>query len=120
MSSFELYLLTRLDAIKVMSLIALAACVIGFGLLLIVTDGDFKDGAYRVLKAFGYTCGLCVAVLVFVPNTKEMAAIYVIPKVANAQRIDAAGRTLDNLMELTEQWTKELLRDSQKQEENKK
>ena len=46
-----------------------------------------------------------VAACVFVPSTKEMAAIYVVPKIANSQTVKDLG---EGVVTLAREWLEEL------------
>lgn len=48
---------------------------------------------------------LCLAVNVFTPSTKQMAAILIIPRIANSEKVQQAG---NKLYELAVEWMDEL------------
>ena len=64
---------------------------------------------YKKLSKIFIICAIsCVsmnATMTFVPTTKEMAAIYVIPKIANNEQLQNIG---NEIMELATEWLKEL------------
>ena len=105
------YWATRLDAIR----IAAFSLVIFFGIF-----GSFATLMYFIFfmlsNSFGIVCKRAMKFtipifilsglgLIFVPKTKEMAAIVIIPKVANSEKIDDIGKGMYNL---AVEWMEEL------------
>jgi hypothetical protein len=112
-----IYWMTRLDAIK--SVITLVAAVLGgvcwmpilFGAISwvdAVPGSENKKLGLRVL-----TVGVSVALFVFVmlvgnafiPTTREMAAIKIIPRIANSEDVQALG---SEIPKLAREWLEEL------------
>ena len=69
------------------------------------------------LKIFIPMCIFGTVVNLFVPSTKEMAAIIIIPKVANSEKIENIGNGLYNL---ALEWMEELRPSTEKNVENNK
>ena len=59
----------------------------------------------RIMLAFITCLLLCISLIVFVPTTKEMAAILIVPKIANSEKVQQAG---NRLYELAVEWMGEL------------
>lgn len=45
-----------------------------------------------------------IVVSTLIPTSKELAAIYIIPKVVTNERVDMASKSLDGVMTLAKQW----------------
>lgn len=113
-----IYWLTRLDgihnfflSIKVLSFL-LGVGVLVAGLCLWITSEEEEEqrikGFWRCAKfAIVAFCGMIIldGVSAFIPTTKEMAAIIVIPKVANSESVQQFGNGIINL---ANQWMEEL------------
>ena len=104
------YWIVMLD--KISDAFLIFAVTFGFILFLFagytITDGDDFPWHYPVwvvLELF-FICGA-----VFVPNTKQMATIYLLPKVVNNEKIQDIGeRTLDTgdkILQLMQQYIAE-------------
>lgn len=104
------YWIIILDKISAAFFIFAAA----FGLMLfLITEAILSEGkelhwhypVWIVLELF-FICGA-----VFLPNTKQMATIYLLPKVVNNEKIQSIGeRTLDTgdkLLQLMQQYISE-------------
>jgi len=93
----------------------------GFGLFLFWFTGftladDKKLPKYYPILVVLELLFICAAT--FIPNTKQMATIYLLPKVINNEKIQSIGeRTLDvgdKLLQLTQQYITEKLIDEGK------
>lgn len=128
-----IYLLTRLDYIRnfmiamtVISAILTVVAAMGFGVesdKRAYSDEDKaeKKSNLRAWSLFGRTTIsimilLCCA-LVFVPTTKEMCAIKVIPAVANCEQVQSLGA---DVVDLARSWMNELKPETMKSCETKK
>lgn len=114
-TEMEMYWLTRLDGVHVMagcilvtSAIALLFCAVGYGVA--VTEDD--DRAMKKLKpplrlsvVFSV---VAAAVMLFLPTMREMAAIKVVPMIANSESIKKLGDVGDNMLDLANEWLQEL------------
>ena len=99
-----LYLMTRADDIKVAAIILCVLTTILFCFLFIgyiVTESEGRDyGSALMAKLTMLTApfvAVFMAVAVLVPNTREVAAIIVIPRIANSEssrRSEPASSTL--------------------------
>jgi len=118
-----LYWFTRLSHIHevIDSLFApfMAMTIISFLIFIVMSiiekitcDNDEEIAFSKIGKAAKKTCCIaaCIAAVtmicsVFVPTTKEMAAIVVIPKIANNESIKGLGNEFVNL---AKEWMKEI------------
>lgn len=111
------YWATRLDYIKTTAMILTSfsgPCTFIFGILLFANTGieymgsnSFLSNSFlkSVIKWSFSICILSVLTIIFTPNTKEMAAMVIIPKVANSEKIDSLGNGMYNL---AIEWMEEL------------
>ena len=109
----QMYWLTRLDRFNsdMPAWLVLVIIIMVFATLFVamVKYEDSKDVYPLFRKVF--FAGIVPVTLVifglktFVPSTKEMAAILVIPKIVNNERVQQAG---DRLYQLATEWMEEL------------
>lgn len=123
----QIYWLTRFDEIKELTSdfakvsIALCVILIIWGLMLNplrhdhLVDDTIREKTRKIIKTFFILapCFLLVSiglkcVDVFVPTTKETAAIYVIPKLANSEAVQKLPSIASTVVDLAEDWLKEL------------
>lgn len=107
MSSLTLYLLVVCGNVGMATLIvALAGTVVLFFLGAAI-GGDILDSnkLLQTYKKFTIFIAIMWAVTCLVPSQKEIAAIYIIPKVINNEDI---SKLPSNLAELANEWIKEL------------
>ena len=114
----QMYWLLKLDDIRVTCgfSVGIMAAVMAFSLL---TYFNEEDGIKK--KAIvGFVCsifGLCLSIsaLTFLPSTKQMAAIYVVPAIANNEKVqNISNKTLDisnQLLDLTKEYLKDKAKD---------
>lgn len=116
-TSTQLYWITRLNSIAVLlhivgfiSVAAIIATVAGVS----IDDADWKgkitkkvrNAAIKKVHNAAIPCFLLSVVgLVFIPTTKEMAAMLVIPQIANSEKVQAVG---GKLYDLAVEWMDEL------------
>lgn len=103
-----MYWLTRCDNIVIASVILAVAFGSLFAvsiILGIIIDKEDAGPCY-VICPLAFVIGMIfVSAAVFVPSTKEMAAIYVIPKIANSQTVKDLG---EGVVTLAREWIEEL------------
>jgi hypothetical protein len=119
-TSWDIYWITRLDSINV---------VAGFAVFILGIIILFGIGFYRELKdeyeLFSVWVGVAATIFflsllctIFTPSTKEAAAIYLIPKIANNEQMqkipDNAAKLLNAKME---QWIDDTLAEKKKEKE---
>lgn len=117
LTTSQMYWFTRLDLFSMFAkalIVAGGVCLFGYVLMSIVFFMHRTNGCEDIFNVQGIpevllrtrrTIGTIASILlffgitsrVFVPTTKEMAAIYVIPKVVNNEHLHDAGDKLYNL-----------------------
>ena len=115
----QMYWLLKLDDIR-----AFCAFCVGFAILAIIISlaAYNDDETERVRKnttvgfALGlFGLGLFGGALTFLPSTKQMATIYVVPAIANNEKIQQiGGKTLDisnQLLDLTKEYLESKAKD---------
>lgn len=86
-----LYWITRLDGINCLCTIIAVFSTIAFiiGFFMWITNLDFNDeyreAGKKITKATGIIATLALTIGLFVPTSKEMAMIYVVPHLAESQ-----------------------------------
>ena len=103
-----MYWLTRCDNILIAGILVAITFGILFVLSLLISimaDEDQRVHVVVVCSLSFVIALLTTAVCVFVPSTKDMAAIYVIPKIANSQTVKELG---DGVVTLAREWIEEL------------
>ena len=126
MTSLMIYLWTRADIIVNISfgfafLFGIITTVCGIGLLMATSDGAeqdarlFKKGFKGLLTAFI----ICMLTGIVVPSKKDIAMIYVIPKMANSQTFKELSDSTPEITKLALEALKETLQGMTKKEEPK-
>ena len=107
-----IYWITRLDSIVMSAVIALILSLIGsivliFGYSVIKYEGggDEADVLVKPLKHILWVLAISTVTAVFVPSSKEVAAMIVIPRVANSESVKDIG---DGIVTLAKEWIEEL------------
>ncbi len=114
-TSGQMYWITRLDnihdaaiAILVAVGVAIFACAISGFLLAASFDDDDKALSlrlFRMAKLLFFASIAAISAMAFVPTTKEMAAIIVVPRIANSEKV---GELCGQLYDLATAWMAEL------------
>ena len=115
-TSTQLYWFTRLNVINGL---ALAMLVFGFivsvisGFVTLVTTHDFEERDHAVAKTiFRWTFSMFIIGLLtrcFVPNTREAAAIWAIPKVVNNPQVQSIGTNTLNIADIGIKYLREVI-----------
>ena len=108
----QMYWLTRLDTLEVVgillavfgSLVALPLIVIYNACFQELTE-HARHAMKTVLRVAVPAVLLGFAITIFVPNTKEMAAIWVVPKLVNNESVSEIA---DGIKTLAVEWLEEL------------
>lgn len=107
-----IYLISICDDVNVVAgtlMVLSLVTFIGCSLIWIRAVDDFSEDQKKFLKKIHFLAARALAISViigvFIPDTKQMAAIYVIPKVAENEKVQEIG---DGLMGLADEWIKEL------------
>lgn len=108
----QMYWLLKLDDIRILCAflvaVAIFATIVSLASLYAANDEGTKKiaGVSFVFGLFGL--GLLSSALTFLPSTKQMATIYVVPAIANNEKIQQiGGKTLDisnQLLDLTKEY----------------
>lgn len=118
-TSMQMYWLLKLDDIRDVAQFIEVVSFILLAILLVVTMccvtdcylEDWIDKIKKIVSTLFFS--LCISLLVyaFVPSTKQMATMYVVPLIVNNDKIQNMGnKTLDigsDLLELTKQYLEE-------------
>ena len=125
-SAFDIYLVSLAD--KIVDPAGYIAIVI-FVIFLFVasitlgvcdTQEEIKK-AKSVLKLLCITMVVCGSLAVFIPSSKTIAAMYVLPAIVNNEHIqNSTGNALEALENLTKEWLKDTVKskDSNPKEEH--
>lgn len=108
------------DIISNISIGFIAVCIIAIGISVMAIEGEgneadaemiaFRRKGWSVCKKFIATLIACSFITSFLPTTKEMAAIYVIPKVANSQFVNETfPNELKDIYGMSKEWMKDFL-----------
>jgi hypothetical protein len=118
MTHFEMYLFTRLDTIFNASTIIFALSAIlavWLGAIMLIERSNYypDDDTVAALKmAIKRTIGVAVisgTVALLVPTQKDLAAIYLVPKILNNESAnEIADKTLDVLKLKLDEWALDL------------
>ena len=109
----QMYWITRLNAIvsfgNGLISVPIIAFLIGLFLIVMMTDSPYDPAVKPMFKrlvkwTLPFTL-LGVFVSIFVPSTKQMAAILIIPRIANSEKVQQAG---NKLYDLAVEWMDEL------------
>lgn len=115
----QMYWLLKLDDIGTLCSLSvgLMVAVMVFSLLAYINE---EEKSIKKKATVGFVCGffgfgLFGMVLTFLPSTKQMAAIYVVPAIANNEKIQQiGGKTLDisnQLLDLTKEYLESKAKD---------
>ena len=115
LSHFEMYLFVMLDSLKCASLVTFIL-LLGSSVMLGVTvatcssyEKDKHTLMTKWLKRSLMASTLFTLLFVALPNTKQAAAIYLIPKIVNNENVqEIADNSLKGIRVLAEQWLEEL------------
>ena len=122
-SPWTLYWINRLDTatfiLITITIICLLACLVAF---LILNDNNYCSDTVRFpVKTFSILIPLAVILILincFLPSTKEMYAIYTIPKVINHPKVQETIQAIPDItadtMKMTHKWIKDKLNETVK------
>lgn len=120
-----IYLITRLDAIQFAVTIAavILFTIVLLGLVATVVHEEEASAHVDVASLKKYVTKmwmaflLCVLILVALPSTNEMAAILVLPRIANSQNVQLLG---DDCVKFAHAWMQSILPSQQNEERSGK
>lgn len=105
LTSWEIYWITRLESIGISMLIISVVSLFIF----IVTFFKYLkhdiDSLYYKFSISVFVISIFIASMI--PSTKEMAAIYVLPKIVNNEKIQGIP---DKILDLSNKWLDDLIR----------
>lgn len=102
-TTMQMYWLVMLDSIHVASMACLAvSLVVSFTSAGVALD---MKGRWRLPKLTAAIAILFLLMATFIPSTKQMAAIMVVPKLANSEKVQTVG---NQLYDLAVEWMEEL------------
>ena len=117
-TSFQMYLLLMLDSICVVTAIitiVLAFITFLFGAMLVACDVNEEEQKYarKFLKYLVPIFVLSLLSAVFIPNTKQAATIFLVPKVLNNEKVQDIGQNgldlANNLLKLSNEYIEKSL-----------
>ena len=119
MTGLEVYLIGILDSIHAMLgyLIFASVAVIGAAGLAVFLNcqdsSDIPDGFWKHAKRALLILMFLVASKTLLPDTKLLAAMYIIPAVVNNEKVATMGTNLlETLTALTNKWMKEIIEEN--------
>ena len=107
----QMYWLTKLDDIiglHIGLLIISAVWTLVYGARWMNSDSDIERSptAPHKMCAYGLVITILISVvLTFTPSTKQMAAIMIVPKIANSEKVQTIG---NKVYDLAVEWMEEL------------
>lgn len=110
---FQMYLLLMLDSICVVTAIitiVLAFITFIIGVMSVANDVNEEDreSARKLLKYLVPVFLLSLLLAVFIPNTKQAATIFLVPKVLNNEKVQDIGQNgldlANNLLKLSNEY----------------
>ena len=125
-TAFDIYLVSLSDKIvDPAGWIAVVAFVFSlFVVFIMLFDCDTQEEikkAKSVLKLLCVIVVVCGSIAVFIPSSKTIAAMYVLPAIVNNEHIqNSTGNALEALENLTKEWLKDTVKskDSNPKEEH--
>ena len=114
----QMYWMTRLDGIHdcmilffLFTIFSVVGVVVSYAISFAseaTEERDVFNMSLKIRKICGWIFFVCLSVdilvEIFVPTTKEMAAIYIVPKIVNSEKIRNVG---NQVYELAVQWMEE-------------
>jgi hypothetical protein len=120
MDAFTIYLLLKLDslvAVFILPTIVLGLVCVAFVVLLVASTIDeleeIQKKCCKILKCFLPVFFIFLTLAVVTPTTKQMCAIYLIPKIANNEQIQNIGdKSLTLVEKKFEEWVNDITKTS--------
>jgi hypothetical protein len=112
-SSFDIYLMTRLDGISFASIVVFCASLVVSIFLGISLAMDGIPNSRMVvllwLRKFLFACIVALVLFVLTPTTKEFAVICLLPKITNSEKIQGIGSDAVNVLhEKLKEWVDDI------------
>lgn len=105
MTTTTMYWITRLEGFNVLGIFMAIFGLALFTIFFIFSKADVWHASKNILTSFGVVGVLGLLICLFVPTTKEMAAIIIVPKIANSEKIQNLG---NEVYDLAIDWMKEI------------
>lgn len=128
-TSFDLYLFTRLEPLKavidIVGFFILIGAAIGGIFLFLMHGPAYKDKDFDGVRPWFHRAYICIVLIgtclltakITIPTTKEAAVIWLLPKLAKNERL---VNMPDKALQLTEEWLMQTLKDLKNNAEDKK
>ena len=122
----QMYWLTRMDIVNevcsyiLLILILLVPCLAFVGYMIADSSSSDSRCAYvswlkkYVILLWLFALMISTSVIIFMPTTKEMAAIIIVPKIANSEKVQTVG---NKLYDLAVEWMDNLKPNNEKGQE---
>lgn len=119
MSAWTVYWLFKLDDVQCVALIAsiilgIALIVVSCGYVMEWEDRDDRKRNIKIVRPVFYSFLTFLTICTFIPNTKTMAAIIVLPKIASAQNLDMVSKDAGDIYKLAMVRLKDALGETEK------
>lgn len=111
---FAVYLISRLDTINILliilTLVSFVICVLSVIIILVMTENEGWESSVptsirRFIKWPILALLASSILLILVPTTRDAAAMFVIPRIANSQTVNELGEAI---VGLAKEWCAEL------------
>lgn len=107
----QMYWIVTLDSIVAAGIIlSFLFLLVAFGVFCACVDGN---APWWLLGVTALAAIVMIAVTTFTPSTRQMAAILIVPRIANSEKVQQAG---NKLYELAVEWMDELKPSKEKAE----
>ena len=112
MTTMQMYWLVMLDNLIGGLFAILIICVLFFTLGLSFLGMAEKEELYiPIAKKLLVVAAVSLLCVTFIPTTKQMAAIMIVPKIANSEKVQTIG---NKVYDLAVEWMEELKSDNKK------
>ena len=111
MDASYFYWMDVADCLKGVGVILSILFGIGFIVMFCIANGD--DDAWPIVRRIGIALAISVCMAVFVPCARTIAAMYVIPRIVNNEKINTIG---DEAYDLAIEWLRALKPDKSDKE----
>lgn len=105
MTTATMYWITRCEGLNILGLFMAIMGLGAFAIMFLLSITDSLNIPKKFIKSFGIAGILGLIMCLFIPTTKQMAAIIVIPKIANSEKIQNLG---NEVYDLAIDWMKEI------------
>lgn len=113
-TAMQMYWLVMLDNIIGFFIAILLLCAVFFVLGFPMLDAlDKEDLFFSITKKLLVIVAVSFLALTFVPSTKQMAAIMIVPKIVNSEKVQTIG---NKVYDLAVEWMEELKPNKKKSE----